>query len=94
MTLDVKMSQPQQHRPLWQLLTTVSQPEELANLSCEECFTLFEFLAEEAYQDKRNPRLRKLMRDHFTFCPDCRLFYEKRLEALGAELATRRAAAS
>ena len=88
------MSQPQQHRPLWQLLTVVSQPEELADLSCEECFTLFEFLAEEAYQDKENSRLRKHVQDHFTFCPDCRLFYEKRLEALEVELATRRAAAS
>lgn len=89
---DVKMGQVQQHRSLWQLLMIVSTPEELANLSCEECYTLFELLADETYQDLENPRLRKLMQDHFNFCPDCRLYYENRLDELEAGLATRRTA--
>ncbi len=79
------MGQIKQQRPLWQLLAMATHPKELASLSCAECFTLFELLADETYLDPGNPELIKAVKDHFVYCPDCSKYYLDRLDELEAE---------
>jgi hypothetical protein len=76
-------------RPFWQTLVAADSGENIV-LTCDECFTILEYLAEEAAEGADLQTLQKAAQHHLTHCPDCRAHHLKRLIELEAQLATRR----
>lgn len=73
-------------RPFWQTLVAADSGENLA-LTCDECFAILEYLAEEAAEGADLQTLQKAAQHHLTQCPDCREHHLKRLIELEAQLA-------
>ena len=76
-------------RPLWKLLLDSLNPTTLAQrpLTCRECFTILEYLAD-LFSQKQNlvsPKvLQQAAQHHLETCPDCQAYYQRRLEELEA----------
>ena len=58
--------------PLWRLLVSASNPEDDAALTCEECFAVLEYYADEVADGANPDKLRRMARRHLEHCPDCR----------------------
>lgn len=76
-------------RPFWQTLVAADSGENIA-LTCDECFIILEYLAEEAAEGADLQTLQKAAQHHLSHCPDCREHYLKRLIELEAQLAARK----
>jgi predicted anti-sigma-YlaC factor YlaD len=74
-------------RPFWQILADSS---EAATLTCDECFIILEYLADEAAEGADLPTLHRAVQSHLARCPDCRAHHLQRLSKLEAELAARK----
>lgn len=72
-------------RALWQILVAADS-EAAAELSCDECFAILEYLADEAVRGADLGALREALRRHLEHCPDCREHYRRRLSEMHARL--------
>lgn len=68
-------------RPLWEILAASSSSDD-TQLTCDECFAILEYLADEATQGADPQILLQTARRHLAHCPDCRQHYEERLSRL------------
>ena len=73
-------------RPIWKLLIAFSEPEQVDELTCDECFNVLEHLAGEAMRGIEVELLRKVVHQHLEHCPGCREHHIKRLDELEAIL--------
>lgn len=78
-------------RPLWQLLLVCKNEEMLAErpLTCGECFTILEYLAEKLTRKPDNSDselLRKEVMEHLEACPNCDEFYQQQLKVLESSI--------
>ncbi len=72
-----------QIQPLWQLL--LESVGGKRPLTCSECFTILEYLAGIVPRDEAGydtAVLQQAVDQHLTTCPDCRHYYEERLQEL------------
>ncbi|MCP5098652.1 MAG: hypothetical protein GY943_24135 [Chloroflexi bacterium] len=72
-------------RPLWQLLVDVVS--EKRPLSCPECFSVLEYLAEIIPRDEQgfDPTfLAEALSEHLSTCPKCNHYYRQKLAELVA----------
>ncbi len=58
-------------RPLWQLLIDFYNPAATRRLSCEECFIVLDFLAEQLASDSHPEALQPLIKQKLAGCPNC-----------------------
>ncbi len=68
-------------RPLWEILA-VSSSKDDTQLTCDECFAVVEYLADEATAGADPQALLQTARRHLIHCPDCREHRERRLSRL------------
>jgi hypothetical protein len=71
-----------QSRPLWQLLLAV-RSDNKTPLTCAECFSILEYLAELKIEAGHERVLRAVQR-HLHTCPECHHYFDSRLQALEA----------
>ncbi len=74
-------------RPLWKLLLVAKDEDglEIRPLTCTECFTILEYLADlvtQAKHPKTMGTLKKAAQEHLNHCPDCHTFYQQKLAEL------------
>ncbi len=73
-------------RPLWQLLLEVRKDATPQRpFTCDECFTVLEYLAEAFSQETavaQQDQLHEAIKQHLAVCPDCQMHYQARLEAM------------
>ena len=71
---------PRKSRPVWQLLLATSSQDPPNDLTCDECFSVFEYFFDlgQALPVER-AKLLKIIRSHLAQCPDCRQQYEAKL---------------
>ena len=74
------------NRALWQILVAADSGPAVA-LTCDECFAILEYLADEAANGADLRILRESLRRHLEHCPDCQEHYLLRLSALQSRLA-------
>ena len=68
-----------------QLLIRASRPENDAPFTCEECFVAFEYYVDGIVAGTDADKLRRLIRRHLDYCPDC---YKKHADLLETVLRT------
>jgi uncharacterized protein with PIN domain len=73
--------------PLWKILLKIRQTQSYAPLTCDECFAILEYLADQAARGTSWETLHQLAREHLARCPGCREVHWRRLREL--EKATR-----
>ena len=73
-------------RPLWQLLLDTAVAHTPPSLTCSDCFTILEYLADISQENNDTPTLINKARQHLAACPDCQTYYQQRLDELEAEL--------
>ncbi|GAB4266202.1 MAG: hypothetical protein Kow0080_07270 [Candidatus Promineifilaceae bacterium] len=66
-------------RPLWKLLLITAVSDEALQLTCGECYTLLDYLADTAVRTQNWPAVIAAAKRHMTCCPDCRDYYQARL---------------
>ena len=72
-------------RPLWQLLLGTAVTRNTPPLTCSDCFAILEYLADISQANSGKTKLIQKARRHLAACPDCRTYYQKRLDELEAE---------
>lgn len=73
-------------RPLWQLLLETAVPSKNFSLTCSDCFTILEYLADINQETSNKPKLIQKARQHLAACPDCQAYYQQQLDELEAKL--------
>lgn len=68
--------------PLWRILLKLRQTGWDTPLTCDECFAILEFLAEEAARGTSWKVIHQMAREHLALCPDCREHHLGRLREL------------
>lgn len=66
-------------RPLWKLLLITAVSDETVQLTCGECYTLLDYLADTAVRTQNWPAVIAAAKHHMACCPDCRDYYQARL---------------
>ena len=69
-----------QPRPLWQILLAV-RSDNKTPLTCAECFSVLEYLAELKIEEKHDQVLNAVQR-HLRNCPECNHYVDLRLQEL------------
>jgi hypothetical protein len=69
-----------QSRPLWQLLLAVRNDNKTP-LTCAECFSILEYLAELKVEEGHGRVLRAVQR-HLNICSECGHYVDSRLQEL------------
>ena len=69
-------------RPLWQLLMLISNQEKYIHLTCDECFTLLEYDADQLAAGGDMDRLQSAAMHHMALCSKCRAEINNRLDRL------------
>lgn len=69
-------------RPIWKLLIKVSESDQVEKLTCDECFNILDYLADEAIRGIDLNVLREALHRHMEHCADCREHHLKKLEEL------------
>lgn len=69
-------------RPIWKLLIVVSESDQSVKLTCDECFNILDYLADEAIRGIDLNVLREALHRHIEHCEDCREHHLKKLEGL------------
>lgn len=72
---------------LWRVLLKLTSRRADATLTCDECFLLLDYLADQAANGADADRLLRTARQHLARCPRCREQHLQRLRELEAELA-------
>ncbi len=62
-------------RPLWQLLIDFKQSQRERNITCDECFMILEFYADQLASGVDPQALKPEIKQHLAGCPDCRSKY-------------------
>lgn len=72
-------------RSLWEILLAAesNNPREL---TCDECFTIIEYLADELASGIDLQTIKRAAQRHLTRCPDCRQHHERRLREIETTL--------
>ena len=68
--------------PLWRILLKLGRPD--TTLTCDECFVLLEYLADERVQGADLKVLYQAARQHLSHCPGCREHHLERMRELEA----------
>jgi hypothetical protein len=71
-------------RPLWQLLMLISNQEKNTPLTCDECFTLLEYDADQLAAGGDIDKLRSAAMHHMALCSKCHADINNRLDRLEA----------
>lgn len=69
-------------RPLWQLLINHADFGRELSLSCDECFTIMDFFADQLVSGADPTSLRPSIKQHLSNCPDCRIKFNDWIEQL------------
>jgi predicted anti-sigma-YlaC factor YlaD len=69
-------------RPLWQLLTSPLNSDYDKPLTCEECFVILEYYADQLVAGTDPETLRESVRQHLDHCPGCREYFASQLDRL------------
>jgi hypothetical protein len=72
--------------PLWKVLFKFSQTQPTATVTCEECYMILDYLADQAARGADWPGLLRTAREHMARCPGCREHYLQRLRELETRL--------
>ncbi len=59
-------------RPLWQLLVGFNEAQKAQKLSCDECFSILEYYAEQLASGADPAILQPSIKQHLAHCPNCR----------------------
>ncbi len=59
-------------RPLWQLLMDFNEAQKAQKLSCDECFMILEFYADQLASGADPTVLQPSLKQHLAHCPNCR----------------------
>ncbi len=59
-------------RPLWQLLIELKSHQKDSRISCEECFMVLEYYADQLTAGADPKALHQPVLNHLARCPDCR----------------------
>ncbi len=78
-----------QHRPLWQILASATREDAPLRLTCDEVFTVLEYVAEVRPKGIAAERLWQAAREHLACCPECGERHLRQLGILELHLATR-----
>jgi hypothetical protein len=77
------MKQHKSYRPLWQLLILISNQEKYIPLTCDECFILLEYDADQLAAGGDMDRLRSAAMNHLGLCSKkCHAEINNRLDRL------------
>jgi len=76
------MKQHKRSRPLWQLLMLISNQEKNTPFTCDECFTLLEYDADQLAAGGDINKLRPAAMHHMALCSKCRTEIINRLDRL------------
>lgn len=71
---------------LWQILLKLERTD--AELTCDECFIVLEYLADRAAGGSDLRRVLPKLREHIARCPHCREHHLRRLRELEADVVT------
>ena len=72
-------------RPLWRLLLAATSRQDDVSLSCDECFSILEYLAELRLRvPLSSEAFNTLANKHLSVCPDCQEYYRQKLEEFEA----------
>lgn len=69
---------------LWRILLKLDETD--AELTCDECFVILEYLADQAANGVEKNHLLDQVREHVVKCPQCYEHHLQRLRELEAEL--------
>lgn len=71
------------NRPLWELLLITKDDKVLEKrpLTCIECFTILEYLADLTSNSNQN-HIKQVVKEHLSTCPNCRAYYLQKLAEL------------
>ena len=68
--------------PLWKILLKLRQNQSDASLTCDECFVILDYLADQAARGTPWETLQQMAREHLARCPGCREVHWGRLREL------------
>jgi len=74
-------------RPLWQLLAIISRKDSALSLTCDECFTVLEYIASVAARGVNQQALLTAVNRHHEHCPECWDHHLEKLRQIEAEWA-------
>ena len=69
---------------LWQILIKIRNGPSSADLTCDECFTLLDYLVSQISQEALLDELYEVALKHWQHCPHCREHHLRRLKELEA----------
>lgn len=67
---------------LWRILLKIQERPADIDLTCDECFTLLEYLISQVSQETYLDSLYKAARTHWRYCPKCREHHLQKLKNL------------
>lgn len=77
---------PETRRPLWRLLLSILNPKPETDFTCDECFQMFEYLADIKAQNRVTQlRFQTLIKKHLAACPECKEHYAQVLEQMESQ---------
>ncbi len=74
------------HRPLWKILALAARQDAPLDLTCDEVFTIMEYLADLRLIGAISERLWRAVLAHLACCPGCRERHLSQLRVLEAVL--------
>lgn len=69
-------------RPLWKIFLNIVDGEKDSEKTCDECFLIMEYFADQAVYGVDNEKLLESARKHLAKCPECREHHLKRLREM------------
>jgi hypothetical protein len=69
-------------KPLWKILAMSYEHTPSHDLTCTECYSVLEYLADQAVAGANFEQLSAVARRHLARCPDCQQDFAQRLAAL------------
>ena len=79
-------------QPLWQLLLKSNNLRPSSPLTCADCFSILEYLADlsQDFSISEKQQFIHAARKHLSGCPDCRRYYQAKLDELEAIMMIKR----
>ncbi len=75
-------------RPLWWLLLDTAVTDPSTTLTCADCLSILEYLAEADISQNYEGKLHLIQkaRQYLATCPDCQSYFQRRLDEMEGEL--------
>ncbi len=70
---------------LWQILLKLQKEPAEADLTCDECFVLLDYLVSQIVAIPHSRSLQEVAHKHFQYCPNCREHHLQKLKVLEAD---------